>query len=271
VTEYEDKPFANASKDDFKLEDSADDKAKARAAAAHFKGLAAWWKTALGPDSGVSAVKVSRRLAAAPCVLVAGKYGWSATMERIARAQALGDGDKAAHMRGQRTLEVNPRHPLVLALRARWAADAGAPALADAARALADACAVQSGFLLPDAGAAAGRVLGLVAGALGVDDLAPIPFEDEDYPPVPAPAPSKGASGSKGFGKGLEGMSAGLEGLEGMDLSAFEGMDLGGADLGADVAEKEAQLKASLTEKGRAALATEEAAEAAAAAGRDEL
>ncbi len=269
MTEYEDKPFANASKDDFKLDDTADDKAKARAAAAHFKGLASWWKTALGPDSGVSAVKVSRRLAAAPCVLVAGKYGWSATMERIARAQALGDGDKAAHMRGQRTLEVNPRHPLVLALRARWAADAGAPALADAARALADACAVQSGFLLPDAGAAAGRVLGLVAGALGVDDLAPIPVEDEDYPPVPEPTKGAGSGAGKGS-NGLEGMPAGLEGLEGMDLSAFEGMDLGGADLGADVAEKEAQLKASLTEKGRAALAAEEAA-AAAAAGRDEL
>jgi heat shock protein beta len=37
----------------------------------------------------VSSVKVSNRLASAPCVVVAGKYGHSANMERIMRAQVM--------------------------------------------------------------------------------------------------------------------------------------------------------------------------------------
>ena len=40
-------------------------------------------------------------------------------MERIARAQALGDHSRAKFMRGQRSLEINPRHPLVKELRAK--------------------------------------------------------------------------------------------------------------------------------------------------------
>ena len=48
------------------------------------------------------------------------QYGWSPTMERIQRAQALSAGsDRAKYMRGSRTLEINPRHPLVKELRAR--------------------------------------------------------------------------------------------------------------------------------------------------------
>ncbi len=47
------------------------------------------------------------------------QYGWTATMERIARAQALGDSDRSMFMRGQRTLEINPKHPLIKDLRAK--------------------------------------------------------------------------------------------------------------------------------------------------------
>ena len=47
------------------------------------------------------------------------QYGWSATMERIQRAQALGDSERAKYMRGSRTFEINPKHPLVRELKAR--------------------------------------------------------------------------------------------------------------------------------------------------------
>jgi len=50
-----------------------------------FKPLTKWWKKLLG--SSVTNVKVSTRLASTPCVVVAGKYGQSANMERIMRAQ----------------------------------------------------------------------------------------------------------------------------------------------------------------------------------------
>lgn len=44
-------------------------------------------------------------------------------MEKIARAQTLGDAERAKWMRGQRSLEINPRHPLIVELKkqvGRW-------------------------------------------------------------------------------------------------------------------------------------------------------
>ena len=51
-----------------------------------FKEVVSWWKTALA-DPEVENVKISTRLASTPCVVVTSKYGWSANMERIMRAQ----------------------------------------------------------------------------------------------------------------------------------------------------------------------------------------
>jgi HSP90 family molecular chaperone len=38
-------------------------------------------------------------------------------MEKIQRAQAFSDPSKSSYMRGQRTLEINPRHPLIKSLK----------------------------------------------------------------------------------------------------------------------------------------------------------
>ena len=51
-----------------------------------FKGVVAWWRGALA-DPDVENVKISTRLSNTPCVVVTSKYGWSANMERIMRAQ----------------------------------------------------------------------------------------------------------------------------------------------------------------------------------------
>jgi hypothetical protein len=62
-------------------------------------------------------VKVSKRLASTPGVVVTSKFGWSANMERIMQAQTLVDPSKQAYMRGKRILEINPRHPIIKQLR----------------------------------------------------------------------------------------------------------------------------------------------------------
>ena len=51
-----------------------------------YKGLTKWWKEQL--VSEVRDVKVSKRLHNTPLIVVTSKFGWSANMERIMKAQA---------------------------------------------------------------------------------------------------------------------------------------------------------------------------------------
>ena len=59
--------------------------------------MVAWWRAALN-DPEVESVKISTRLAATPCVVVTSKYGWSANMERIMRAQVMLHNQSQLHV-----------------------------------------------------------------------------------------------------------------------------------------------------------------------------
>ncbi|MCO5554248.1 hypothetical protein L7F22_007776 [Adiantum nelumboides] len=62
-------------------------------------------------------VQVSKQLSSSPMVLVFGKDGWSANMERVMRAQNLGDTPSLREfMYSTRVLEINPNHPVILDL-----------------------------------------------------------------------------------------------------------------------------------------------------------
>jgi heat shock protein beta len=64
----------------------------------------------------VEKVILSSRLASSPCVLVASKFGWSANMERIMKAQAGADARAHEYMRGKRSLEINPSSKIIQCL-----------------------------------------------------------------------------------------------------------------------------------------------------------
>jgi molecular chaperone HtpG len=118
LKDYGDHPFVSVTKEGLKFDDDDDDDAAAfEQAEKDHAALCATIKETL--DGKVSKVVLSRRLKDSPCVLVTGEYGWSANMERIMRAQALRDANQGAQMNSSKTLEINPKHSIIAALKER--------------------------------------------------------------------------------------------------------------------------------------------------------
>merc|ERR1712223_1483064 len=90
---------------------------------ASFEALCKKVKDILG--SKVENVTVSDRMVGSPCSLVTGEFGWSANMERIMRAQALRDTTMSQYMMAKKTMELNPKHAIVKALREKFDSDSG--------------------------------------------------------------------------------------------------------------------------------------------------
>ncbi|KAL5828563.1 hypothetical protein ACOSQ3_018031 [Xanthoceras sorbifolium] len=160
---FKEKKFVDISKEDLELGD--EDEVKEREYKQEYNLLCDWIKQQLGDK--VAKVQVSKRLSTSPCVLVSGKFGWSANMERLMKAQALGDTSSLEFMRGRRILEINPDHPIVKDLNA---ACKNAPDSSDAKRAvdlLYDTALISSGFS-PDSPAELGnKIYEMMAMALG--------------------------------------------------------------------------------------------------------
>lgn len=70
-------------------------------------------------DNSVEKVTLSSRIVDSPCVIVTNEYGWSANMERIMKAQALGNNQSMMFMSGKKTLEINKDHKLIKEIHSR--------------------------------------------------------------------------------------------------------------------------------------------------------
>lgn len=77
-----------------------------------YKPLTEWFKKHLGKE--VEKVTISNKLEDDPVFILTSQYGYSATMEKINRAQAFANQEKAAsYMLAKKTLELNPHHPVI--------------------------------------------------------------------------------------------------------------------------------------------------------------
>jgi len=125
----------------------------------------------------VEKVVVSNRLATSPCILVTSQYGYSANMERIMKSQAFGDTSKSAYMVAKKTMEINPRHPLINELRNRADKDTIATdeQAKDIARLLFDTALMNSGFAMDDPKDFAVRMYRLMRDGLRLESLDLLP------------------------------------------------------------------------------------------------
>ncbi|KAK4714023.1 hypothetical protein R3W88_019930 [Solanum pinnatisectum] len=139
---FKEKNFIDISKEDLDLGDKNEDKEKE--IKQEFGQTCDWIKKRLGDK--VASVQISNRLSSSPCVLVSGKFGWSANMERLMKAQTVGDTSNLEFMRSRRVFEINPEHPII---RTLTEACRSTPDDEEALRAidlLYDAALVSSGF-----------------------------------------------------------------------------------------------------------------------------
>merc|ERR1712045_224581 len=172
LKDYQGKTMACATKEGLDLCLSEDEKKKQEEEKASFEGLCKKVKDILG--SKVEKVIISDRMVNSPCSLVTGEYGWSANMERIMRAQALRDSTMSKYMMAKKTMELNPKHPIIKALKDKFAADSADSAAKDLVVLLYETALLTSGFSLENPASFSSRIHRLVKLGLSIDD------DDED-------------------------------------------------------------------------------------------
>lgn len=142
---FEEKEIKDISKEDLDLgEDDDEQKKKNEQIADEFKTVTEWLKKELAGE--VEKVEVSSRLTETPCILVTSKFGWSANMERIMKAQAMGDARAQDYMKGKKTLEINPFSPVIKQLKTKVESAPDAEETKEMCKLLFDTALLTSGF-----------------------------------------------------------------------------------------------------------------------------
>lgn len=181
VYDYEKKMLINVGKGTFIMPtDDETQKKKIKKLKKIYEPLTDWWKNLL--KDKLEVVTISERLVDDPCLVVGSVYGYSATMERISKAQAYGPSNPMAS--SKRNLEINPGHPVIKELlhRVQNSADKETEEMATL---LYEAALLNSGFSLSDPSEFAAKFFKIFTPAMGISKEAQVEdveveIDDED-------------------------------------------------------------------------------------------
>merc|ERR1719326_999569 len=177
LKDYNGKTLMCATKEGLDLGLSEEEKKAAEEEKASYEELCKKVKDILGAK--VEKVVISDRMVGSPCSLVTGEFGWSANMERIMREQALRDNTMSQYMMAKKTMELNPKHTIVKALKDKFAADSADSAAKDLVFLLYETALLTSGFSLENPASFSSRIHRLVKLGLSIDDDDDDEEEDE--------------------------------------------------------------------------------------------
>jgi len=186
LKEYDGKKLKNCTKEGLEIEDE-EEKKSLEEVKAEFEPLCTVMKEVLGDK--VEKVIVGTRVVDSPCVLVTTEHGWSANMERIMKAQALRDSSMTSYMVSKKTMELNPKHPIMVELKNKASADKSDKTVKDLVWLLFDTSLLTSGFGLEEATQFAGRIHRMIKLGLSIDEDA-----DEDMDELPPLEEVEGAA-----------------------------------------------------------------------------
>merc|ERR1711871_1724778 len=150
----------------------------------NFKPLTKYMKELLGTKVGK--VTVTERVVETPAIVVSSQFGQSANMERIMRAQTFADTSRVREIASSRSLELNPRHPIISKLNSLVESGAAEDeSTKDLIWLVYDTALTSSGFFQEDLDSYASRMYRTIAGSLSVDsmDLEPeieVPGDEEE-------------------------------------------------------------------------------------------
>jgi len=184
LTEFDGKKLQSITKENLKFGDEEDvDKKRDELYTKNFKSLTDWMKNVYGDK--VEKIAVSNRVVDTPCLLVTSQYGYSANMERIMQSQAFADNKRTSYLVSKKTMEINPRHPIIIELKKRAEENPDSDDTKDLAQLMYDTALLNSGFQMEDATGFASRMYKLFKAGLSLDslELAPeleVPDEEDE-------------------------------------------------------------------------------------------
>lgn len=170
LPEFDGKKFQNVAKEGFSLTESEGGKEQLEQLQKAFEPLTKW----LSEDAlknQIAKATISERLSDSPCALVASMFGWTGNMERLAVSNAhqkADDPQRSYYLNQKKTLEVNPRHPLMKELLRRVNDDPNDPNAKEMALMLFRTATLRSGYMLRETADFAKSIEGMMRKTLGV-------------------------------------------------------------------------------------------------------
>ncbi|XP_054007222.1 endoplasmin [Hylaeus anthracinus] len=179
LPEFDGKKFQNVAKEGFSLDEGEKAKERMEHMKTTFEPLVKWLNDVL--KEHISKAQVSERLTESPCALVASMFGWTGNMERLAISNAhqkSDDPQKTYYLNQKKTLEINPRHPLIRELLRRVEVDTNDQTAKDIALMMFRTATLRSGYMLRETADFVDSVEQLMRKTLGIS-LDEVPEEEE--------------------------------------------------------------------------------------------
>jgi len=180
LKEFEGKKFACITKAGLDLDDTEEEKERTKRLKEENKLLCDVIKETLGEK--IEKVEISSRVVNSPCCIVTGENGWSATMERIMKSQALRNNAMSGYMVSKKTFEINPTHSIIEELRKKVTHDKNDKTVKDLVWLLFETALLSSGFNLEEPSSFAGRIHRMIKLGLSIDDTEPT--VNDELPPL---------------------------------------------------------------------------------------